>query len=129
MWDVRLIHVKGECFPFKAFNSKHLIQLNSFQRSDNVLIVPELEQCRSEFSVVFQVVFYIIKGMLMVTSNLRNLLIFYLPNFQLFGCFLAWETRAVNVPALNDSKYIGMSVYLVVVMCVVGLSLAFVLQV
>uniref|UniRef100_A0A914Z1D8 G-protein coupled receptors family 3 profile domain-containing protein n=1 Tax=Panagrolaimus superbus TaxID=310955 RepID=A0A914Z1D8_9BILA len=46
----------------------------------------------------------------------------------IFGCFLAWETRAVNVPALNDSKYIGMSVYNVVVMCVIGLSLAFILQ-
>jgi hypothetical protein len=34
---------------------------------------------------------------------------------MLFGCFLAWETRAVNVPALNDSKYIGISVYIVVV--------------
>uniref|UniRef100_A0A914QW21 G-protein coupled receptors family 3 profile domain-containing protein n=1 Tax=Panagrolaimus davidi TaxID=227884 RepID=A0A914QW21_9BILA len=47
---------------------------------------------------------------------------------MIFGCFLAWETRAVNVPALNDSKYIGMSVYNVVVMCVIGLSLAFILQ-
>ena len=26
-----------------------------------------------------------------------------------FGCFLAWETRNVNIPALNDSKYIGES--------------------
>ena len=26
-----------------------------------------------------------------------------------FGCFLAWETRNVNIPALNDSKYIGKS--------------------
>jgi len=33
----------------------------------------------------------------------------------LFGCFLAWETRAVNVPALNDSKYIGIAVYAIVV--------------
>lgn len=49
--------------------------------------------------------------------------------FQIFGCFLAWETRAVNVPALNDSKYIGMCVYNVVVMSVIGVSLAFILQV
>ncbi len=25
----------------------------------------------------------------------------------LFGAFLAYETRKVTVPALNDSKYIG----------------------
>ena len=46
----------------------------------------------------------------------------------LLGCFLAWETRRVKVPALNDSKYIGMSVYGVVVMCLLGVSLSFVLS-
>lgn len=68
------------------------------QHSQNELVVPELEHCHSEYAVVFQVVIYVLKGLLM-----------------LFGCFLAWETRAVNVPALNDSKYIGISVYIVVV--------------
>ena len=34
--------------------------------------------------------------------------------WQAFGIFLAWETRHVSIPALNDSKYIGMSVYNVV---------------
>lgn len=76
------------------------------------MIIPRLERCQSNYSIFFQVIFYIIKGMLMI-----------------FGCFLAWETRAVNVPALNDSKYIGMCVYNVVVMSVIGVSLAFILQV
>ena len=49
--------------------------------------------------------------------------------FQILGCFLAWETRRVNVPALNDSKYIGMSVYGVVVMSTLGLSISVILQV
>uniref|UniRef100_A0A914H3R8 G-protein coupled receptors family 3 profile domain-containing protein n=1 Tax=Globodera rostochiensis TaxID=31243 RepID=A0A914H3R8_GLORO len=77
----------------------------------NWLIVPEFERCESAHSLTFQMVFFLFKGMLM-----------------LFGCFLAWETRAVNVPALNDSKYIGISVYIVVVLCVVGIALAFILQ-
>ncbi|CAK5089460.1 unnamed protein product [Meloidogyne enterolobii] len=76
-----------------------------------MLIIPELEHCESSHSVVFQLVFAITKGLLM-----------------LFGCFLAWETRAVNVPALNDSKYIGIAVYAIVVMCAVGLALALILQ-
>ncbi|EDV22406.1 expressed hypothetical protein [Trichoplax adhaerens] len=38
----------------------------------------------------------------------------------IFGAFLAWETRNVSIPALNDSKYIGLSIYNVVVLCVVG---------
>uniref|UniRef100_A0AC34QA04 G-protein coupled receptors family 3 profile domain-containing protein n=1 Tax=Panagrolaimus sp. JU765 TaxID=591449 RepID=A0AC34QA04_9BILA len=92
--------------PFRFSISDH-----ETLQSKNVLIIPELERCQSDYSIYFQVVFYVIKGMLMI-----------------FGCFLAWETRAVNVPALNDSKYIGMSVYNVVVMCVIGLSLAIVLQ-
>lgn len=47
----------------------------------------------------------------------------------MLGCFLAWETRHVNVPALNDSKYIGMSVYSVVVTCLLGLPLLYILKV
>lgn len=47
---------------------------------------------------------------------------------QAFGIFLAWETRHVSIPALNDSKYIGMSVYNVVIMCVIGAGLSFVLR-
>ena len=41
----------------------------------------------------------------------------------MFGCFLAWETRHVSIPALNDSKYIGMSVYNSVMMCIIGAPL------
>ena len=42
---------------------------------------------------------------------------------QLFGAFLAWETRQVQVAALNDSKYIGMSLYNVTIMCVLGVGI------
>lgn len=45
--------------------------------------------------------------------------------WQLFGCFLAWETRNVSIPALNDSKYIGMSVYNVGIMCIIGAAVSF----
>lgn len=46
----------------------------------------------------------------------------------MFGAFLAWETRHVSIPALNDSKYVGMSVYNVVLMCVMGAAISFVLS-
>uniref|UniRef100_A0A1I7WEX2 G_PROTEIN_RECEP_F3_4 domain-containing protein n=1 Tax=Heterorhabditis bacteriophora TaxID=37862 RepID=A0A1I7WEX2_HETBA len=78
---------------------------------DNKVIIPEVEKCQSSHSVVFQAILYAIKGILMI-----------------LGCFLAWETRHVNVPALNDSKYIGMSVYNVVVMSILGLSISVILQ-
>jgi len=41
-----------------------------------------------------------------------------------FGCFLAWETRNVNIAALNDSKYIGLSVYNVVITCAAGVPVS-----
>ena len=47
---------------------------------------------------------------------------------QVFGAFLAWETRNVQIPALNDSKYVGMSVYNVFIMCVLGVAISFVLN-
>lgn len=39
----------------------------------------------------------------------------------IFGTFLAWETRHVNIPALNDSHYIGMSVYNTALLCVIAI--------
>ncbi|KAK6750343.1 hypothetical protein RB195_002364 [Necator americanus] len=78
---------------------------------DDKVVVPEIEKCQSSHSAVFQAILYAIKGILMI-----------------LGCFLAWETRHVNVPALNDSKYIGMSVYNVVVMSTLGLSISVILQ-
>lgn len=60
---------------------------------EDVIIVPEMEHCQSKRMTIFLSVIYIYKGLLMA-----------------FGCFLAWETRHVSIPALNDSKYIGLSV-------------------
>lgn len=48
--------------------------------------------------------------------------------FQIFGAFLAWETRHVSIPALNDSKHIGLSVYNVLIMCIMGAAIALVLS-
>ena len=58
---------------------------------------------------------------MMMMSN--DLLMKLLQILQLFGAFLAWETRQVQVAALNDSKYIGMSLYNVTIMCVLGVGI------
>ena len=44
-----------------------------------------------------------------------------------FGTFIAWETRTVTVPELNDSKYIGACIYNVVVVCLFGVPMLHVL--
>ena len=75
--------------------------------NEDVLLVPQMEYCQSKRMTVFLGSIYVYKGLLMA-----------------FGIFLAWETRHVSIPALNDSKYIGMSVYNVVIMCVIGAGLS-----
>ncbi|XP_019613608.1 PREDICTED: gamma-aminobutyric acid type B receptor subunit 2-like [Branchiostoma belcheri] len=76
-----------------------------------VTVVPVLEHCDSNNFTLWLAVIFVYKGLLLI-----------------FGCFLAWETRHVNIPALNDSKYIGMSVYNVVIMCVIGAGISFVIK-
>ncbi|CAG5023102.1 unnamed protein product [Parnassius apollo] len=78
--------------------------------SEDIVIVQENEYCQSERMTIFVGVIYVYKGLLLV-----------------FGAFLAWETRHVSIPALNDSKHIGLSVYNVLIMCIMGAPIALVL--
>ncbi|XP_043832548.1 gamma-aminobutyric acid type B receptor subunit 2 isoform X2 [Dromiciops gliroides] len=74
----------------------------------DISIRPILEHCENSHMTIWLGIVYAYKGLLM-----------------LFGCFLAWETRNVSIPALNDSKYIGMSVYNVGIMCIIGAAVSF----
>ncbi|KAI0215382.1 Gamma-aminobutyric acid type B receptor subunit 2 [Lamellibrachia satsuma] len=74
-------------------------------------IIPVVEFCISKHMTTWLGIIYAYKGLLLV-----------------FGCFLAWETRHVTIPALNDSKYIGMSVYNVVIICVSGVAVAAIIE-
>ena len=57
---------------------------------DDKEIVPVVQHCESENISYWLGAVYGFKGLLL-----------------LFGVFLAWETRGVTIPALNDSKAIG----------------------
>ncbi|XP_053674223.1 gamma-aminobutyric acid type B receptor subunit 2 [Anopheles nili] len=78
---------------------------------EDVIIVQENEYCQSSKMTIFIGVIYAYKGLLLI-----------------FGAFLAWETRHVSIPALNDSKHVGLSVYNCVIMCVMGAAIALVLS-
>ncbi|KAK5637996.1 hypothetical protein RI129_012291 [Pyrocoelia pectoralis] len=78
--------------------------------SEDILIIPENEYCASERMTLFVGSIYAYKGLLMI-----------------FGAFLAWETRHVSIPALNDSRHVGLSVYNVAIMCICGAAVALVL--
>ncbi|BES98540.1 receptor [Nesidiocoris tenuis] len=95
--------------PF--FRSTKLMEPYPHPHSEDIIIYPENEYCRSHYMNIFVGIIYAYKGLLMI-----------------FGAFLAWETRHVSIPALNDSKYVGMSVYNVVLMCIMGAAVSFVLS-
>ena len=46
----------------------------------------------------------------------------------MFGVYMAWETRHVKIPALNDSRYIGMNVYNVVIMSALVVTISNILS-
>lgn len=37
----------------------------------------------------------------------------------MFGLFLSYETRSIKVKQINDSRYVGMSIYNVVILCLI----------
>ena len=71
------------------------------------IIHPYIFNCNSQYENHFLITTFAYKGLLLV-----------------FGIFLAWETRNIEIKALNDSKYIGISVYNVVILSVIGVILA-----
>jgi len=81
------------------------------RKEQDIIIIPALYQCTCQYKTYFLGVLFAYKGILL-----------------LFGLFLAWETRNVTIPALNDSRYIGMSVYNVVVLSIIGAIVAIALD-
>lgn len=103
---------------------------------DDVLVIPENEYCQSEHMTIFVSIIYAYKGLLLVGAYtcIYNMILymkvsqFMFSSLQVFGAFLAWETRHVSIPALNDSKHIGFSVYNVFITCIAGAAISLVLS-
>ncbi|KAJ4447108.1 hypothetical protein ANN_09108 [Periplaneta americana] len=72
------------------------LEISASDRS--VVYQPQVEVCRSQYTHGWLGALYGYKGLLLIV-----------------GVYMAWETRHVKIPALNDSQYIGMSVYSVVI--------------
>lgn len=69
---------------------------------DDSKIRPELEHCESRNNSVWLAIICAYKGLVLI-----------------FGLFLAYETRSVKVKQINDSRYVGMSIYNVVILCLI----------
>ncbi|XP_034243018.1 gamma-aminobutyric acid type B receptor subunit 2-like [Thrips palmi] len=94
--DVMLVTLWAVVDPM----SRHLHNLTmEISPSDRgVVYQTQVEVCKSQHTETWLGALYVYKGLLLVV-----------------GLYMAWETRRVKIPALNDSHYIGLSVYFVVV--------------
>ncbi|XP_052282516.1 gamma-aminobutyric acid type B receptor subunit 2-like isoform X2 [Dreissena polymorpha] len=78
---------------------------------EDLLYIYQLTTCYSVHLDKWTGALYTYKGLLLI-----------------FGVYMAWETRHVNIPALNDSRYIGMNVYNVVITSVLVVTLSNILS-
>ncbi|XP_053692625.1 gamma-aminobutyric acid type B receptor subunit 2 [Sabethes cyaneus] len=76
----------------------HNLTLENSATDRSLVYLPQVELCRSRHYESWLGTLYVYKGMLLIV-----------------GVYMAWQTRNVKIPALNDSQYIGVSVYSVVI--------------
>ncbi|XP_060523706.1 gamma-aminobutyric acid type B receptor subunit 1 isoform X2 [Cylas formicarius] len=72
------------------------------EESDDSKIRPELEHCESHHNNVWLSLMCAYKGLIL-----------------LFGLFLAYETRSLKVKQINDSQYVALTIYNVVLLCLI----------
>ncbi|KAI0214291.1 Gamma-aminobutyric acid type B receptor subunit 2 [Lamellibrachia satsuma] len=109
--DVVVLSVWEALDPLYIVFHKHPLEQTADPENDNQVLIPESRYCESSHMWYFAGILYAIKGLLL-----------------LFGAFLAFETRKVTVPALNDSKFIGVSLYNVVILCMIGVPVALMMK-
>jgi len=85
--------------------------LKTAEDDEDLLYISQLTTCYSDHLNKWTYGLYTYKGLLLI-----------------FGVYMAWETRNVKIPALNDSRYIGMNVYNVVMMSVLVVTLSNILS-
>ncbi|XP_070391113.1 gamma-aminobutyric acid type B receptor subunit 2 isoform X1 [Dermacentor albipictus] len=103
--DCAIVTLWVTCDPMERTMRNLTMQISKLER--DVVYLPQREQCHSEHMAKWLGALYIYKGLLLVV-----------------GCYMAWETRNVQIPALNDSQYIGMSVYNAVITSALVVALA-----
>ncbi|XP_068750672.1 gamma-aminobutyric acid type B receptor subunit 2-like isoform X1 [Montipora capricornis] len=101
--DLLIIVIREVIDPQKV--TQRFTGNEEYDSSKDTKYVPYYNDCTSSYRNAWLYVFYGYKGIMLA-----------------FGVFLAWETRSVCVPGLNDSRYIGLSIYNVVFPCALGMT-------
>ncbi|XP_056331840.1 gamma-aminobutyric acid type B receptor subunit 2 [Danio aesculapii] len=87
--------------PFRRTVKEYRIQPHP--HGQDFFIQPFSERCENTHGLFWMVAFYIYKGTLLLST-----------------CFLAWSTRHMNIPAVNDSRSIRFSVFVSVPVILIG---------
>uniref|UniRef100_T1IUR5 G-protein coupled receptors family 3 profile domain-containing protein n=1 Tax=Strigamia maritima TaxID=126957 RepID=T1IUR5_STRMM len=87
--------------PLERRIERFLLEEN-INEDEDIRLEPQLEHCESDNNIIWFGILYGYKGLLLI-----------------FGIFLAYETRSIKVKQINDSRYVGMSIYNVVVLCMI----------
>ncbi|KAL7742417.1 hypothetical protein ACLKA6_019048 [Drosophila palustris] len=103
--DALLVTLWVVADPMERHLHNLTLEISAIDRS--VVYQPQVEVCRSQHTQTWLSVLYAYKGLLLVV-----------------GVYMAWETRHVKIAALNDSQYIGVSVYSVVISSAIVVVLA-----
>ncbi|GAB1608878.1 gamma-aminobutyric acid type B receptor subunit 1-like [Argonauta hians] len=107
--DISLISVWIVVDPMHQVKTNLSSQLSTID--EDVVYISQLSKCQSNHLEKWMGAMYAYKGLLLI-----------------FGVYMAWETRNVKIPALNDSRYIGMNVYNVVIMSTIVVVLSKILS-
>ncbi|XP_041354156.1 gamma-aminobutyric acid type B receptor subunit 1-like [Gigantopelta aegis] len=108
LFNVLVLCVWFTVDPVRIVNTKLVPLVND---AEDIEIRGIVKTCDSENQIYFLGILFGIQGILM-----------------LLGSFLAYETRKVSVPGLNDSKMIGVAIYNVVVLSVLGVTVSLALR-
>ncbi|XP_077989915.1 gamma-aminobutyric acid type B receptor subunit 2-like [Glandiceps talaboti] len=87
-----------------------LVEVSTELMQDSFTVIKRIHSCSSEYLWVWLGALYGQKGLLL-----------------LFGCFLAHETRNIQVDGLNDSRQIGLSIYNIMTASLISITLSLVL--
>ncbi|XP_064635298.1 gamma-aminobutyric acid type B receptor subunit 2-like isoform X3 [Lineus longissimus] len=88
----------------------YAILCNIDPNNDDLIVVPNYVGCSSAYINYWQIAVYSYKGLILV-----------------IGTFIAWETRKVNIPGLNDSKSICVCVYNITVLSAFAVPISHIL--
>ncbi|XP_066936750.1 gamma-aminobutyric acid type B receptor subunit 2-like [Clytia hemisphaerica] len=97
------IAMMASWFTVSPYETKNIILSSHENKTLDIITTEYFQRCESIHNSYFLTAIIIEKAV-----------------FLILGIFLAWETRKVNIPVLNDSRYIASSIYVVAITAIAG---------